>query len=621
MFDASRTNGAHADEVTSNDATCSRPWSRRSDPRSDRDSGTEPAARSTAEHDDEPGASVAVRDRWSTGTDAVASDAAPIDTDPTAAAESDAVPVDADLTAAVASDAVPVDADAVASDTGPIDADLTAAVESDGAPIDADLTAAVESDAAPIDADLTAAVESDTGPIDADPSDTGRIGAVPIDADAVGPFHVGEVAVTDDVVLADWAADLERRRTALDAETAVVLAELEARAACDREYGLTTGGWLAREAHLPFAVSKARVTVAAKLRTHFGEVLDALTAGTISWEHARVIVEVANPRIIDIVAANQEMILGLADRCRFEHWRAEVRALARLWDQDGSYDPNEDPAKNRLSYGTTIDGLTTLAATLTGENAEVVTQAIEAKADELHRRAVADRAACSDLEIPSRSTLRALALTELIRQALGIDLDRTKGPITEVTMVIKADDPTSATDPDGVPLADGTTRLLSCDAAIHALIVDRLGVPLDLGRHVRWASEPQRRAARNRDGGCTFPGCGARVAWCDIHHCIHDEHGGATDLCNLVCLCRHHHGVTHRTGWHVLVDADGWAVFRSASGTIFWGQRHGRQRAGPPPDPSHWPRPGARHPVSHADHGSVVFPSRDRPSPDPRRTG
>ena len=103
-----------------------------------------------------------------------------------------------------------------------------------------------------------------------------------------------------------------------------------------------------------------------------------------------MIVELANPRIVDIVVANQQLLLGLADRCRFEQWQAEARALARLWDQDGGYDPNDDPTTNRLSYGTTIDGLTTLAATLTGDNAEVVTQAIETEADALFRRAVAD---------------------------------------------------------------------------------------------------------------------------------------------------------------------------------------------------------------------------------------
>lgn len=391
--------------------------------------------------------------------------------------------------------------------------------------------------------------------------------------------------LSDAELVAEVAA-LERRRSQLDAEEALLLAELEARDTCDRDFGLRTAGWLAREARLPAAVAKARVDVASKLRRWFPAVAEALASGRIGWDHARVVAEVANQRIVPLVAEHQEVLVALADRCRFEQWRAEVRALARLWDQDGGYDPNEDPASNRLSHGTTLDGLTSLAATLTGENGQVVTQAIEAKADELYRRAVTDHDRCADLAVPSRATLRALALTELIRQALGVDLDTTKAPRTDVTLVIGADDPTAASDPDGVPLADGTTRVLLCDAAITPLVVDRLGIPLDLGRRFRWASDGQRRAARRRDGGCVFPGCDARVMWCDVHHCLHDQHGGATDLCNLVCLCRHHHGVAHRTGWSVFLDADGWAVFTSPSGQTFWGQRHGRQRAGPPPEPA-----------------------------------
>jgi hypothetical protein len=418
----------------------------------------------------------------------------------------------------------------------------------------------------------------------------------PSDGDVVDP------ATSCDADLVARVVSIERRRTMLDAEEAVVLAELEARGTCDRDFGLKTAGWLAREAALPAPVARARVSVGSKLSRWFPAVADALASGRISWDHARVIVEVANPRIIAVVADNQIMLLALADRCRFEPWRAEVRALARLWDQDGGYDPNEDPASNRLSYGTTLDGLTSLAATLTGDNGEVVTQAIETKADELYRRAVADREHCADLALPSRATLRALALTELIRQALGVELDSTKAPRTDVTMVITADDPTSASDCDGVPLADGTTRVLLCDATISALIVDRHGVPLDLGRRVRWATDAQRRAVRCRDGGCVFPGCDARIMWCDVHHCIHDEHGGATDLCNLVCLCRNHHGVVHRTDWSVHLDADGWAIFTSPSGQQFWGQRHARQRAGPPPDPR--PQPATQTP------GSFVVPGR-----------
>ncbi|WP_369124700.1 HNH endonuclease signature motif containing protein, partial [Pseudomonas sp. CCI2.4] len=67
-----------------------------------------------------------------------------------------------------------------------------------------------------------------------------------------------------------------------------------------------------------------------------------------------------------------------------------------------------------------------------------------------------------------------------------------------------------------------------------------------MGRDKRFATDHQRRAAAIRDGGCAFHGCDTPVSWCDLHHIDHWEHGGPTDLDNLICLCRHHHGVTHR---------------------------------------------------------------------------
>jgi hypothetical protein len=354
-------------------------------------------------------------------------------------------------------------------------------------------------------------------------------------------------AAADPERLTSRALELERRRVALEAEEAVVLAELDARGTTLAEHGHHTAAWLAHEASLPAGVAKVRLGVARKLRSLLPAVLDALTSGRIGWEHARVIVDAANPRIADIVADNQELLLSLADRCRFEQWQAEVRGLARMWDQDGGYDPDEDPDNDRLTYGRTLDGLLTLAVTLTGDSAEVVEQAIEAKTDELFRRAVAEEQQFPELAVPSRRTLRAQAFTELIRQALGVDLDASRGPKVEATLVIDASDPLrDATNPDGVPLADGTTRILFCDAELQPVVVDSLGIGIDHGRTVRFADEKQRRLVRRRDGGCIWPGCGSKVSWCDVHHCVHFGTTGVTDLCNLVCLCRRHHGFAHR---------------------------------------------------------------------------
>lgn len=111
-------------------------------------------------------------------------------------------------------------------------------------------------------------------------------------------------------------------------------------------------------------------------------------------------------------------------------------------------------------------------------------------------------------------------------------------------------------------------------------MLDSLGVPLDLGREARSANRDQRRATHRRDGGCVFPGCGSPVGWTDIHHVIHWDHGGRTDLPDLACLCRHHHGVVHRRGWAMCTVQDQWFEFTTPSGRVLQSQCHGRPRPG-----------------------------------------
>ena len=69
-----------------------------------------------------------------------------------------------------------------------------------------------------------------------------------------------------------------------------------------------------------------------------------------------------------------------------------------------------------------------------------------------------------------------------------------------------------------------------------------------------------------RDRGCRFPGCDAPPSWCDAHHIIYWEHDGDTDIANLVLLCRHHHGVTHRNGWTLTTHPNGDLTWTTAAG-------------------------------------------------------
>jgi hypothetical protein len=81
---------------------------------------------------------------------------------------------------------------------------------------------------------------------------------------------------------------------------------------------------------------------------------------------------------------------------------------------------------------------------------------------------------------------------------------------------------------------------------------------LSYGRATRTVPVDLFRATAVRDGGCRFPGCDRKIAWCDAHHVHFWRHLGMTELENLVLLCNRHHHLIHRPGWHLklLPNAD-----------------------------------------------------------------
>ncbi|HEX6237987.1 MAG TPA: DUF222 domain-containing protein [Acidimicrobiales bacterium] len=105
----------------------------------------------------------------------------------------------------------------------------------------------------------------------------------------------------------------------------------------------------------------------------------------------------------------------------------------------------------------------------------------------------------------------------------------------------------------GPPVPTPTAERLACDATIHPLVHRAVDEAVDLafGRTQRLVNRAQRRALRTRDGnGCAFPGCAA-TRHLHAHHIVHWTRGGATDLDNLVLLCRHHHRLHHEGGYHI----------------------------------------------------------------------
>ena len=296
----------------------------------------------------------------------------------------------------------------------------------------------------------------------------------------------------------------------------------------DDTHGLVTSTWLSRDAHLP-RPKCTRMLRFARALERFDQFDAALTKGEIGIDHLRVVVDLSNPRIVDAMVELQDLFLSMIPGRTFARWETEVRNIAALLDHDGSHDPESDITANRFTITAPgPDSARLLNGQLVGSNGETVHQVLDHIADELASdnspatatttpTSTSSPARCCS---PQRSSKPAAAPwpappapprhpPPTSPSSSPPSPTTTSTPSTSTTPtsgVPPGSDPTQPTTPTPKPStasASPTTppALLCCDPALHAVIVDTLGRPLDLGhahplRHPR--PTPSRRHPRRR---------------------------------------------------------------------------------------------------------------------------
>jgi hypothetical protein len=117
---------------------------------------------------------------------------------------------------------------------------------------------------------------------------------------------------------------------------------------------------------------------------------------------------------------------------------------------------------------------------------------------------------------------------------------------------------------DGVRIPPEMARRLSCCGPVTEIRRARNGTLLDVQVKSRMPPKWMQTALLHRDGGCRFPGCGAKHV--KFHHIVLWQHGGKTTMSNLICLCPFHHRGVHEGGFSVKLFADGTALFTDRAG-------------------------------------------------------
>ena len=147
-----------------------------------------------------------------------------------------------------------------------------------------------------------------------------------------------------------------------------------------------------------------------------------------------------------------------------------------------------------------------------------------------------------------------------------------RAPI-EVVLTIPKSALQEATDPLDVGemgesfVSAEAARRICCDAGVIEVIEDEKGTPLSVGRKQRTVNGPLKRALRERDRTCRFPGCTNRL-FLDGHHVKHWIDGGDTSLDNVILLCSFHHKHVHEYGYTIEMGPERQPVFRNQHGLV-----------------------------------------------------
>jgi uncharacterized protein DUF222/HNH endonuclease len=217
-------------------------------------------------------------------------------------------------------------------------------------------------------------------------------------------------------------------------------------------------------------------------------------------------------------------------------------------DPDG-LEPGEEPPPqpmNSLTCRRNRDGSLKFAGQLDPESADLLEQMLVTWGKP---RRLSD-------DLPDPRSVRERhgdALSEIVHRAAN-----PKG-VTKARLTVTLDHEIllhgigTATLSSGCPLTPKAVRRLACDAGIIPVVLNGKSVPLDVGRSRRLVKPSQRAALVARDQGCAYPGCCQAAQYTDAHHIRHWADGGATDLDNLVLLCRLHHLMLHHSAWTVRI--------------------------------------------------------------------
>ncbi len=338
---------------------------------------------------------------------------------------------------------------------------------------------------------------------------------------------------------------------ALQAAKCERLAEMDVTRKHEAEGASSIGTWARRELHQDAGLTRQMVRAASTCRD-LPAVGEAARSGAISFGHVNSFTYALKHVGVEETRQLDEPLVEIAKALTPAEFHAKVRQIRDVLhpdDLDRAWLDGMDKRDIRLAK--TVEGwhLTGFLDIETGAKLDAILKNLSVPRDGGDERSPAER--------------RMDALDEMCTRVLGNGLPSDNGIRPHITVTVEAETLTSIAVPSAPrpmdldaepavlqgfgPIGPALLAHLLCGAEVTPILIstiERNVEILDVGRTERYATPRQAKAISLRqNGACAAPGCRHPIS--HNHHIVWHSRGGATDLHNLLGLCRKCHSLVH----------------------------------------------------------------------------
>ncbi|MBX0298447.1 HNH endonuclease [Cryobacterium sp. 1639] len=303
---------------------------------------------------------------------------------------------------------------------------------------------------------------------------------------------------------------------------------------------------------------------------------EALTAGEISYPHAKALIDQMRTLPDEHQAAFEEALLphaktlpvgrftNRAHRLRERQHPESIvtRTTNALADRHTRWEPAADGMGWLHWYGTAHD--TKSAFDRIDTTAKALKPHGDAGAGSAAERAEAEQQRKRGLAQLRADITRALLLDGVTPDGLGAGIRGTVMiTVPVLTLLGQSDEP--ATLEGYGPISPETAREIAAGAPSFTRLLTHpeTGVVLSLGKTQYKNTKAMKKWLRMRDETCRFPGCNRPAVKSDVDHTNDWANGGKTDCDNLAHLCEAHHRLKHLSQWQVVQEPGGVLLWTS----------------------------------------------------------